>query len=102
MGKKINLTHQTRDVLAAFLAAPAERQSGAEIAKATGLASGSLYPILIRLEEAGWLTSAWEAEEPSDLGRPRRRLYQITAEGMRNSQRIAFELAPNLGGLSWT
>ena len=53
--------------------------SGAEISVATGIASGTLYPLLARLEYVGWLTSAWE--DPSVAGRPRRRLYVITDVG---------------------
>lgn len=48
----------------------------------TGLASGSLYPILYSFEEAGLLESQWEAEDPKVLGRPRRRLYRITPSGV--------------------
>lgn len=52
---------------------------GLRICQATGLGSGTVYPILERLEEAGWITSAWETAQPS--GRPRRRFYQLTDTG---------------------
>jgi len=55
--------------------------SGAEIARATGLASGTLYPILFRLEKSGWFKSHWEEVSPSEVKRPRRRLYVVTALG---------------------
>ena len=44
------------------------------------------YPILFRLERAGWLESRWEDGDPKALGRPRRRLYQVTALGARKRQ----------------
>jgi len=51
--------------------------------ESTGLSSGTLYPILMRLDEAGWLESRWEKVDPARVGRPRRRLYRITALGRR-------------------
>ncbi|UVC08969.1 helix-turn-helix transcriptional regulator [Rhizobium sp. TH2] len=101
MLKEISLTSQTRSVIAAFIERHGNGVSGAEIGRKTGLASGSLYPILARLEKAGWLTSEWETEEPSALGRPRRRLYKLTSEGIRCISRIAREITPAKGGLAW-
>ncbi|MBY2969499.1 PadR family transcriptional regulator [Rhizobium leguminosarum] len=82
------------EVLAAILNGSGQGSSGVDIAKVTGLASGSLYPILIRLERAGWLSSAWEAGEPAELGRPRRRFYRLTALGAKSTAKIANDLAP--------
>jgi hypothetical protein len=73
MAKDVRLTTQTISVLRAVMTHRASGASGAVIAKETGLASGSLYPILKRLEDAGWLSSEWEKGDPSELGRPRRR-----------------------------
>jgi PadR family transcriptional regulator, regulatory protein PadR len=72
---------QTEAVLAAFLEDPQTPRFGLEISRASGLASGTIYPILARLEAAQWLKSAWEDVDPSNAGRPRRRLYRLTAEG---------------------
>jgi DNA-binding PadR family transcriptional regulator len=94
------ITHQTLKVLEAVLRVP--QGSGAAIAAATGLASGTLYPILLRLEGAGWLTSEWEEGDPSSLGRPRRRFYRVTAKGAEAARRYAAEMAPMIGRLSWT
>ncbi|HUP73487.1 MAG TPA: PadR family transcriptional regulator [Acidimicrobiales bacterium] len=45
-------------------------------------AHGTLYKALSRMEDAGWLTSTWEdPDEACAEGRPRRRLYSITADG---------------------
>lgn len=65
-------------VLSALLAWPDGEYYGWELAQRTGLRSGTLYPILSRLQRDGWLTSEWE-----DAGndRPRRRCYRLTTEG---------------------
>jgi PadR family transcriptional regulator, regulatory protein PadR len=46
----------------------------------TGLASGTLYPILIRLAERRLIEARWEDEQPA--GRPRRHLYRLTSDGL--------------------
>jgi DNA-binding PadR family transcriptional regulator len=51
--------------------------SGGGIHELTGIPCGSLYPALTRLEEAGEVTSEWEASDAHDDGTPRRRLYSI-------------------------
>jgi len=53
------LTAQTLKVLGSLMVNPKQEMSGAEIAASTKLASGTLYPILMRLEEAKWLESRW-------------------------------------------
>ena len=60
---------------------PAEPMYGLEIGDAAGLASGTVHPILARLEAAGWLTSQWEDVDPSEAGRPARRYYKLTGGG---------------------
>lgn len=103
MGKvQLRLTAQTLKVLSALISSRLEEISGAEIARGTKLASGTLYPILFRLEEAGWLTSRWEAEDPRELGRPRRRLYKITGAGARNAKLAISEFKTAIGGLAWS
>ena len=55
---------------------------GFDILDATGLESGTVYPILSRLESDGLLRSTWEAEKRAHAdGRPARRYYAITAAG---------------------
>jgi len=76
--------------------------SGAEIAKAAKLSSGTLYPILYRLEEVGWLDSRWETGDPSVLGRPRRRYYRITGEGAKRVQRVVSDLTTGGAGVAWS
>jgi PadR family transcriptional regulator PadR len=69
--------------------------------KATKLQSGTLYPILIRLEDAGWLESRWEETSASELGRPRRRLYLLTGLGTRAATDELRKMAATIGGLAW-
>ena len=71
---------QTLSVLAALCAEPAGWRHGYGIAKGTGLKSGSLYPILIRLADRGLVEARWEEEQPA--GRPRRHLYRLTPGGL--------------------
>ena len=55
---------------------------GFDILDATGLESGTVYPILRRLEDAGCVRSRWEpVQRARDEGRPPRRYYELTGEG---------------------
>jgi PadR family transcriptional regulator, regulatory protein PadR len=71
---------QTLSVLAALCGEPSQWQHGYALAKQTGLKSGTLYPILIRLADRGLVEACWQ-EEPQP-GRPRRHLYRLTAAGL--------------------
>lgn len=76
--------------------------SGAEIARSTKLASGTLYPILLRLEEADWVESHWESGDPRDLGRPRRRFYRVTGIGASRARAALQEMKVlTQGALAW-
>jgi DNA-binding PadR family transcriptional regulator len=94
------LTTQSISVLAAFQSGN-EELSGAHIARTTKLASGTLYPILIRFEEIGWLKSRWESEDPRELGRPRRRLYHITGTGLREARQLLRDVVRPIMELAW-
>jgi DNA-binding PadR family transcriptional regulator len=76
----MRVSRQTVDVLDAFLEAPRAWTHGYEISRSTGLKSGTLYPILMRLADAGLLDARWEANE---AGKPPRHLYRLTADGLR-------------------
>jgi PadR family transcriptional regulator, regulatory protein PadR len=71
---------QTLTVLDALAAAPDTWRYGYELGAEVGLASGSLYPILMRLSDRGLLESTWEEQPPR--GRPPRHLYRLTAAGV--------------------
>lgn len=53
------------------------------IAHSTGIKTGTLYPILRRLEARGYVKARWEKGTPEGLGRPLRRFYSLTKEGRR-------------------
>jgi PadR family transcriptional regulator, regulatory protein PadR len=76
------MTIPTQLVLRALLAEPSKELYGVEIGAAAGLPSGTVHPILARLETVGWLTSRWEEIDPRAHGRPARRYYHLTADGM--------------------
>ena len=92
MGARIRMTRTTRDVLAVLLDGLREDLHGLEVCRRAGLGSGTTYPILARLEKAGWVQARWEDEQewldPADgKRRPRRRYYTLTGEG----ERVAIE-----------
>ena len=91
MGKRggdVRMSLQTLKVLEAFLNDPTDELSGADVQKRSGVASGTLYPILLRLESAGWFVSRWEAVDPASVGRPRRRLYRLTPTGLTRASEV--------------
>jgi DNA-binding PadR family transcriptional regulator len=77
----LRLTVQTLLVLQALLKDPGQELYGLELTEATGLFPGTTYPILLRLEKQGWLTSRWEDVDPSVAKRPARRYYKLTPDG---------------------
>jgi PadR family transcriptional regulator PadR len=84
----VRMSLQTLRVLEAFLEDPAASLAGADVHKRSGLASGTLYPILLRLEAAGWFASRWETINSARLGRPRRRLYRLTSSGLARASEV--------------
>jgi DNA-binding PadR family transcriptional regulator len=70
---------QTLRVFASLMADPAQWRYGYDLSRETGLASGSLYPILMRLTGRELLETRWEPSEQP--GRPPRHLYRLTAAG---------------------
>ncbi len=66
-------------VLDALSKRPRAWQYGYELSQITGLKSGTLYPILMRLCDRGLLESQWQAA--AQLGRPPRHIYRLTAAG---------------------
>src|SRR5713226_9768437 len=77
---KLRLSLQTSQVLDAFLRAPKDWKYGYDISRNTGLKSGTLYPILMRLAERKLLETSWETAE---IGKPPRHLYRLTPDGLR-------------------
>jgi len=95
------MTGPTIRIIGELMTAPAKGTSGAELSKVTKIPSGTMYPVLFRLEKAGWLESEWEDRDPSEMGRPRRRLYTITAKGAQKSRATFKELFPESGRIAW-
>ncbi len=83
---KLHLSPQTVLVLGEFLQSAKDWKYGYEMSRNTGLKSGTLYPILMRLAESGLLETRWEDPEP---GRPPRHMYRLTADGLRYAREHA-------------
>ncbi|ACF01312.1 transcriptional regulator, PadR-like family [Rhodopseudomonas palustris TIE-1] len=96
----VRISGPTLKVLRLYMADVKRARSGAEIHLETKIGSGTLYPLLARLEQAGWLVSEWETIDPSAEGRPRRRYYSITGEGQR-AAREALEPLQWGGAPAW-
>lgn len=82
----MRISHQTRLVLQAFLDAPEAETYGFQLAQTTGLKAGTMYPVLQRLLDEGWLSERWEDVDEHAAGRRRRRYYRLTAEGERHAR----------------
>ena len=80
MGSRGEFSAQTLLVLAALWEEPSHWRHGYALARQTGLKSGTLYPILIRLADRELVEACWQ-DEPAP-GRPRRHLYRLTAGGL--------------------
>lgn len=88
----MRITVPTARVLAALLADPDADRYGLDLMQATGLPSGTLYPILHRLQEAGWVDAQWEQIDPAAQGRPARRYYRLTPLGVTSARQALAEL----------
>jgi PadR family transcriptional regulator, regulatory protein PadR len=86
------LSRHAVEVLAAFMRDPGGRHYGKRIADDTGILSGTLYPLLTRLEGRGLLSSEAENVDPVKVGRRPRKYYRLTDEGRRVAQRELAEL----------
>ena len=73
------LGRATIDVLTVLLGSD-EPRWGLELIKLTGRPSGTVYPLLDRLERAGWVSSQWEVD--TQRSGPRRRVYRMTPDGV--------------------
>jgi PadR family transcriptional regulator, regulatory protein PadR len=92
VARRSGFSAQTLSVLASLEADPAAWRHGYLLAKQTGLRSGTLYPILIRLAERGLVEACWEDGQPA--GRPRRHLYRLSSDGLAAARTALAEQAP--------
>ncbi|MCZ7436192.1 PadR family transcriptional regulator [Micromonospora sp. WMMC241] len=88
----MRLTIPVVKVLSALLAEPDAPRYGLDLMRLTGLPSGTLYPVLHRLQAAAWLAADWEDVDPVAAGRPARRYYRLTGEGIRAGRLALAEL----------
>jgi DNA-binding PadR family transcriptional regulator len=76
------MTLSAQAVLRALTTTPSRERYGLELSAETGLPSGTIHPILARLEGLGWVDSFWEDIDVRKEGRPRRRRYRLNPDGL--------------------
>jgi DNA-binding PadR family transcriptional regulator len=94
MPRTANISPQTRLVLATLSSQPQAWRYGYDLARETGLKSGTLYPLLIRLADQGFLEAEWR--QPLQPGRPPRHAYRLTQAGLRLSAERTIETSSHL------
>ena len=87
------VTSSLLDVLDVLLTGDQELY-GLKISQLSGLKTGTVYPILARLESIGWVDSEWETGEREDRG-PRRRFYRLNPDGMAAARVLRAERRPS-------
>jgi len=79
--KSPQMSAPTLKTLRALLLAGDDRLTGTAIMRSEGIKAGTLYPLLKRLEFAGWIRGDWEDADPKKLGRPLHKFYRLTNLG---------------------
>ena len=92
MPRRTAFSAQTVALLVALAARPQDWRHGYDLARETGLKSGTLYPILVRLADRGLVEACWEDGQPA--GRPRRHLYRLSSDGLSAAAEAAKDAAP--------
>lgn len=87
MARRSNISRQTQTALLALSERPQDWRYGYELMELTGIASGTLYPMLIRLCDQGNLEARW-VSSPHE-GRPPRHAYRLTQSGLALVRTIA-------------
>lgn len=83
---------QMIQLLAVWMTAPLAWRHGYDLMKETGLSSGTLYPILMRMTEKGLVEAEWR--EPTQPGRPPRHAYRLTANGIALARSLESDGSP--------
>ena len=91
MARTRSLSLQARTLLAELLDARMTWSHGYELAKLANIRSGTLYPLLIRLEGEGYLEAEWQQSPRS--GTPQRHVYRLTASGINLARSTPPDLA---------
>ena len=92
MTRQRSLSPQALALLTVLLNDPTEWRHGYELSKETGLKSGTLYPLLMRLSEQGLLEADWR--EPEQAGRPPRHVYRLTPNGLELAREALASTSP--------
>lgn len=79
-------------VLRAFVAAPGKELAGTDLLAGDWISSGTLYPILTRMQSVGWLRGRWEEVDPRKVKRPKRRYYRLTDAGLEVARKVFADL----------
>lgn len=85
------ISPETLLVLEMFMQRPADWRYGYELSRETALKSGTLYPILMRLEKYSLLEACWVATEE---GVPPRHTYRLTTNGLELARTKLAEARP--------
>jgi PadR family transcriptional regulator PadR len=86
---------QMLTLLVAMADQPQDWRHGYDLMKDTGISSGTLYPLLVRMTEQGLLEAEWR--EPIQAGRPPRHVYRLTAAGVSLARSIGNDRAQPVG-----
>jgi PadR family transcriptional regulator PadR len=89
-------------VLRAMLAEPGREMYGREIMQAASLASGTVYPILARLQAEGWVSVRDEEIDKHAEGRPARRYYRLTPDGIEKAEAAMARASTQIARLGLT
>jgi DNA-binding PadR family transcriptional regulator len=87
MGRNRRPSKQMLALLEALSAQPRQWRHGYDLMKETGLLSGTLYPLLMRMTDQGLVEAEWR--EPTQPGRPPRHVYRLTAAGLAFARTVA-------------
>jgi PadR family transcriptional regulator PadR len=98
----LRMTHSTLLVLRALMAAPDREMYGLEIMRGLTMGSGTVYPLLDRAADAGWVTARAETIDPQAKGRPPRRYYRITDAGIQAAREAIGREQDSLAALGIT
>jgi PadR family transcriptional regulator PadR len=96
---RTKITLQAQLVLHVLLQHPTRELYGVQISEAAGLATGTIHPILARLEGLGWLESRWEDIDPAKEGRPKRRYYRLSPDGAEQARQALANARTPLAGI---
>jgi PadR family transcriptional regulator, regulatory protein PadR len=88
MRSKTNFTRLEIRLLSVFHNHLDRQFYGLQLAEELRISYGSVLPILMRFEEAGWLETDWENIDPSVAGRPKRKYYHLSNEGKAKAKEL--------------